>query len=1145
MPVAALAAAQAMTPPEGMDLDTLYHGDPEVNLQDFIPLAERAEEAEERIMSGMRKQKRSRKSTAAAAGGSDVEMGGEGIPGIGSEGEMSSWLTDGDDDEDYEDEGDVDADSSGLSSYDSSDLDDLLMSNNASQFLKSKARHRRRRRKKLRERKAKGLKPKKHKRPTVASGPSKKVSPEVREMLGQANNAFLKRDYETAIDDLKEAIRLGPGVPDPFLTLGLIYEEMGDAKKALEVLLVAAHLTPGDTQLWKRLAERSRDGLGNYTQAAYCFHRCWRSMQEEGTDEAKSVLWDMADCFMKIKRYGRAARYLQMLFEMHPGDLVIGRMLSKALYLQADKPATARVLEVCLGVDADGGVSHPEIGSGTAEQQPTPPRDADLMNMLCEVYIDLREYGKCRSILGKFLLPSTVSPNDQQALVTALSVQPIDLVVKLGVAEAYHHAQIGAAGRRSSGTARTTEEALALSKQEPTVAASVLAKACCGVLLMAAAQEMEDSGGNERGMISGCRSPTGLEDLHLQLADAMHDNGHTEEALELLVALAQPGKVIDPVHAKTLCGRIGNYYYALGDIENAGKYLERAVETKAINAAKLSQDDGGDATSTTVSQQQNDPTVLVQLSDIWRRLGRSADADRLLLESLSYEDLLMCRSLPRAHSTKERKTAYNALMAILDSDELDVSRDASLEVPPEVQDKRLKFASAWISLMRDCELDNQRAVRYRRSQYPQYFTTGGAGGSHPMSPTKKGSRKGGGSTPKQQHSETTPLINFGRDDPRVVTEAKAKDGMPALPRIKKEMQLLGIDDLFGDKALIDFIVRGSYVCHLVGREQEAVEIIETVLHARRKRWSSSSGGETGTSSTAAEGATQSADHAGGGGGGSDHISRLEKTSFNLAIKARMRKVVFKYLRQKAVNNAHDKDYSTLSRTLSYLSKLMFYDIAAGDEESGFSMHSDEVKGKTTMRRGTKPDQLEFIDQRAWLIRQAIKYPQVYEYTLILGHLSTLAQTHRYSVREYYRAMRLRPNDPYPALLLTASLITMSISRVTYDRQLTITKGLAVFQLYEKLRLEQQGVSEVLAKAEIAYNQGRLWHQLSVFHLADRLYRQALTIIQKATRRDEVEDEVEYVRLAAAYNLATLHVQTGNRTMAARVLVHNIVPALQG
>ncbi|KAF4712335.1 General transcription factor IIIC, polypeptide 3, partial [Perkinsus olseni] len=159
---------------------------------------------------------------------------------------------------------------------------------------------------------------------------------------------------------------------------------------------------------------------------------------------------------------------------------------------------------------------------------------------------------------------------------------------------------------------------------------------------------MEDSGG---------RSPTGLEDLHLQLADAMHDNGHTEEALELLVALAQPGKVIDPVHAKTLCGRIGNYYYALGDIENAGKYLERAVETKAINAAKLSQDDGGDATSTTVSQQQNDPTVLVQLSDIWRRLGRSADADRLLLESLSYEDLLMCRSLPRAHSTKERKTA--------------------------------------------------------------------------------------------------------------------------------------------------------------------------------------------------------------------------------------------------------------------------------------------------------------------------------------------------------------------------------------------------------------------------------------------------------------------------------------------------------
>ncbi|EER01133.1 hypothetical protein Pmar_PMAR009053 [Perkinsus marinus ATCC 50983] len=1125
-----------MTPPEGMDLDTLYHGNPELNLQDFIPLAEKAEEAEERIMSGMRKQKRGGRKAAAHAG-SDVEMGGDGIPGIGgSDGDMSSWMTDGDD-EDEEEEG-GDADSSGLSSYDSSDLDDLLMSNNASQFLKSKARHRRRRRKKLRERRAKGLKPKKHKRPTVASGPSKKVSPEVREMLGKANNAFLKRDYDAAIDDLKEAIRLGPGVPDPFLTLGLIYEEMGDAKKALEVLLVAAHLTPGDTQLWKRLAERSRDELGNYTQAAYCFHRCWRSMPEDGTDEAKSVLWDMADCFMKIKRYARAARYLQMLFEMHPGDLVIGRMLSKALYLQADKPATARVLEVCLGVDSDS-------SSSTSADHPSPsPRDADLMNMLCEVYIDLREYGKCRTILGKFLIPSNVSIEDKQGLVAALSVQPIDLVVKLGVAESYYHAQTGTAERRSSGNARTTEEALALTKQEPPMGASPLAKACCGVLLMAAAQEMEDSGGN---------APTGLEDLHLQLADAMHDNGHTREALELLVALAQPGKVIDPVHAKTLCGRIGNYYYALGDIESAGIYLERAVETKAINAARLSHEDG-DITAAT-SPQQDDPTVLVQLSDIWRRLGRSADADRLLLETLSYEDLLMCRSLPRAHSTKERKTAYNTLMAILDSDELEVHRDTSQKLPEDLHDKRLKFASAWISLMRDCELDNQRAVRYRRSQYPQYFNTA----THPVSPNKKSAREGGGSTPKELLSEATPLINFGRDDPKAVAEAKAKDGMPALPRIKKEMQLLGIDDLFGDKALVDFIIRGSNVCHLVGREQEAVEIIETVLHSRRKRWSSSGGAEAsdkagGTASTIeAGGGTQSgrstADNAipVGGGGGSEHISRLEKASFNLAIKARMRKVVFKYLRQRAVNNAHDKDYYTLSRTLSYLSKLMFYDIAAGDEEAGFSMHSDEVKGKTTMRKGTKPDQLEFIDQRAWLIRQAIKYPQVYEYTLILGHLSTLAQTHRYSVREYYRAMRLRPNDPYPALLLTASLTTMSISRVTYDRQLTITKALAVFQLYEKLRLQQEGVSGVLAKAEIAYNQGRLWHQLSVFHLADRLYRQALSIIHEAESNGKMYyevHEVEYVRLAAAYNLATLHVQTGNRTMAARVLVHNIRPALQ-
>ena len=52
--------------------------------------------------------------------------------------------------------------------------------------------------------------------------------------LGDANLAYATHDFPTAIELLREVIRLAPNNPDPYQTLGMIYEELagGDGGRA-------------------------------------------------------------------------------------------------------------------------------------------------------------------------------------------------------------------------------------------------------------------------------------------------------------------------------------------------------------------------------------------------------------------------------------------------------------------------------------------------------------------------------------------------------------------------------------------------------------------------------------------------------------------------------------------------------------------------------------------------------------------------------------------------------------------------------------------------------------------------------------------------------------------------------------------------
>ena len=56
-----------------------------------------------------------------------------------------------------------------------------------------------------------------------------------------------------AIPLLEEVVRIAPNLPDAYYILGLIYDAMGNRKKALNFHMIAAHLSPKDPALWRKL----------------------------------------------------------------------------------------------------------------------------------------------------------------------------------------------------------------------------------------------------------------------------------------------------------------------------------------------------------------------------------------------------------------------------------------------------------------------------------------------------------------------------------------------------------------------------------------------------------------------------------------------------------------------------------------------------------------------------------------------------------------------------------------------------------------------------------------------------------------------------------------------------------------------------
>ncbi|KAJ8557801.1 hypothetical protein K7X08_004567 [Anisodus acutangulus] len=148
-------------------------------------------------------------------------------------------------------------------------------------------------------------------------GSKSKVSSELKRKLGDATLHYAHGRYEEAKCVLREVIRLSPNLPDPYHTLGLVYNAMGDKKRAMNFYMLAAHLSPKDASLWKLLVAWSIE-QGNRRQTSYCLSKAITADPED-----ISLRYHRASIYIELGDYQKAAESYEQIARLCPNEVEV------------------------------------------------------------------------------------------------------------------------------------------------------------------------------------------------------------------------------------------------------------------------------------------------------------------------------------------------------------------------------------------------------------------------------------------------------------------------------------------------------------------------------------------------------------------------------------------------------------------------------------------------------------------------------------------------------------------------------------------------------------------------------------------------------------------------------------------------------
>lgn len=201
---------------------------------------------------------------------------------------------------------------------------------------------------------------------------NRELDPEVRINLSQANEAFVRNDFQVAQNLYLEVIKRDPKNFSAYKTLGEIYKQQGRLNECCNYWLLAANIHPWDSEFWANVAELSSD-LGHIDQAIYCFSKAIASDKSKNT----RYILERALLYKEKKQYGRALEGFQKVHQQYPTDTTIIKNLASVYVEQKRLKDAINLYLVILDQNINPNPKNPEVAKfGWAE-----------LNILCELYI--------------------------------------------------------------------------------------------------------------------------------------------------------------------------------------------------------------------------------------------------------------------------------------------------------------------------------------------------------------------------------------------------------------------------------------------------------------------------------------------------------------------------------------------------------------------------------------------------------------------------------------------------------------------------------------------------------------------------------------------------------------------------------------
>lgn len=204
------------------------------------------------------------------------------------------------------------------------------------------------------------------------------VDPETKKLLGEGTLCYATGDYERAIKVLSECIKRNP-THDAYHTLGLVYNAMGDKKRAIFSYTLATHSVnrPKETSLWKSLLSWFLD-QGNTAAVNYYLPK---AISADPDDAMLKFLG--ASHYTELKEYEKAAKLYEQIHHLSPDHSEVC-IAAAELYKQCGKVE-------CSLVALESYLSHYPTGG-----------DPRIILMLASICIEKGEYSRALQHIKRY-----------------------------------------------------------------------------------------------------------------------------------------------------------------------------------------------------------------------------------------------------------------------------------------------------------------------------------------------------------------------------------------------------------------------------------------------------------------------------------------------------------------------------------------------------------------------------------------------------------------------------------------------------------------------------------------------------------------------------------------------------------------------